>query len=113
MKILQINAVCGSGSTGRIAAGISRALAGSGHDCLVAYGRGGAPGDIGSFKCGGDAGVYLHGALSRITGRHGFYSRAATKRLIRKAEEYRPDVVHLHNLHGYYLHLPALFGWLA
>lgn len=112
MKVLQINSVCGYGSTGRIAADLSRYLTQSGDDCLIAYGRGQAPDDVKSFRIGTDFDVNLHGVCSRITDKHGFYSKRATQRFIRSAGEYDPDIIHLHNLHGYYLHLPTLFEWL-
>ena len=112
MKVLQINSVCGYGSTGRIAADLSRYLTQNGDDCLIAYGRGHAPDDVKSIRIGTDFDVYLHGICSRITERHGFYSKRATQRFIRSAREYDPDIIHLHNLHGYYLHLPTLFEWL-
>lgn len=112
MKVLQINSVCGYGSTGRIAADLSRYLTQSGDDCLIAYGRGHAPDDVKSIRIGTDFDVNLHGVCSRITDKHGFYSKRATQRFIQQAREYHPDIIHLHNLHGYYLHLPTLFEWL-
>ena len=99
--------ICGYGSTGRIAADLSRYLTQSGDDCLIAYGRGHAPGDVKSIRIGTDLAVNLHGVCSRITDKHGFYSKRATQRFIRSAREYDPDIIHLHNLHGYYLHLPT------
>ena len=48
----------------------------------------------------------------RLTDRHGFCSAAATRALLRRMEAERPDVIHLHNLHGYYLHVGLLFAWL-
>lgn len=112
MKVLQINSVCGHGSTGRIAADLSRYLTQSGDDCLIAYGRGHVPDDVKSIRIGTDFDVNLHGVCSRLTDKHGFYSKRATQRFIRSAREYDPDIIHLHNLHGYYLHLPTLFEWL-
>lgn len=56
--------------------------------------------------------VNMHGALSRITDRAGFYSRGDTRELIKMLDEIDPDVVHLHNLHGYYLDIRLLFTWL-
>ena len=58
------------------------------------------------------AGIALHVGLSRITDRSGFYSKAATKRFIRQLRRFSPDLIHLHNLHGYYLHLPTFFDYL-
>lgn len=56
--------------------------------------------------------TYVHLGLSRLTDRTGFFSKRATRRLVRQLELFKPDIVHLHNLHGYYLHLPTLFDYL-
>ena len=112
MKILQINSVCGYGSTGHIAVDLYRAAVQHGDECVIAYGRNGAPHDVDIYKIGTPFDVNLHGAVSRLTDKHAFYSTGATKRFIRWVEEYRPDVVHLHNLHGYYLNIELLFDYL-
>ena len=113
MKVFSLNTVCGTGSTGRIAADIARLLARRGHSCKIGYGRGTAPGDIDGYRVGTDLDMRLHGVYTRLTDRHGFASAAATRRLIQVIEEYAPDLIHLHNIHGYYLHIPTLFDWLA
>ena len=113
MKYLFINSVAGVGSTGRIVAEACRALQQQGHTCAIAYGREKANCDDIQTVCIGTSADYkLHGALCRLTDRHGFYSRSATKKFLAWAEEYDPDVVWLHNIHGYYLHLEELFSWL-
>lgn len=113
MKVLQINSVCGTGSTGRIAVDIATMLEKNGHECLIAYGRGDAPINVNSIKIGSALGVRLHGFMNRITDRHGFYSKRATEKFIAQMENFfMPDIVQLHNIHGYYLHLPTLFAWL-
>lgn len=112
MKVLQINSVCGYGSTGRIAADLSRVLQSHGDEALVLFGRGEAPADVAALRINSDFDIRMHGALSRLSDRQGFYSKKATERLVNEAERFAPDVVHLHNLHGYYLHLPTLFAWL-
>lgn len=112
MKVLQINSVCGYGSTGNIVVDLYRALKEQGHECCVAYGRGKAPEDVQSYRIGSDMEVYVHGVLSRITDKQGFYSTRATKRLVEWMKEYDPDVVHLHNLHGYYINIGILFDAL-
>lgn len=112
MKILQINSVCGYGSTGRIVADLYHAIKAEGQDCVVAYGRKEAPAEIETVKIGSSVGVAAHGILSRLTDKHGFYSRTATKQLLYWMKNYSPDVVHLHNLHGYYLNIELLFHFL-
>lgn len=63
--------------------------------------------------CASKLGVYYHGAMTRIFDRMGFYSKRDTARLLRKLDEIDPDVVHLHNIHGYYVNIEMLFEWLA
>ena len=56
--------------------------------------------------------TYSHGFRARLTDRQGFFSKQATRRLVMQLREFQPDVIHLHNLHGYYLHMPMLFDYL-
>ena len=51
-------------------------------------------------------------SISRIDGKDGFHYKALTKILIKELEEYKPDIIHLHNLHGYYLNIPLLFSYI-
>lgn len=111
MKVFQINTVYGSGSTGRIVAGLKQLLEKRGDTCVAAYGRGDTQ-DKDTYKIGSLWDMYVHGILTRITDRTGFYSKKKTKKLIEKIEESKPDIIHLHNLHGYYLHVPTLFDYL-
>lgn len=113
MKIFQINTVCGTGSTGRIAVDIAHVLEKEGHECCIAYGRGNAPSDVDSFRIDSKKEVYLHAALSRFTDAQGLYSTSATERLIQKIRDYDPDIIHLHNIHGYYLNYKVLFQFLS
>lgn len=112
MKVLQINSVCGYGSTGRITTDIYKILKEQGHECLIAYGRGNAPKGINSIKIGTNFDNYIHAIKTRLLDRHGFASIKATKEFIKKAKEYDPDVIHLHNIHGYYINIELLFNYL-
>lgn len=109
MRVLQINSVCGTGSTGKIAVDLYHMLVQSGNECCIAYGRGEAPQGVYSYKIGSNADVILHGIKSRITDRHGFYSGKTTKIFLEWMKKYNPDVIHLHNLHGYYINIELLF----
>lgn len=112
MRVSHIN-VTATLSTGRIAVEISQVLIDNGHKALLAFGRGYAPTDIPWLRIGNRVGVMMHGLAARFTDRAGFYSKASTQKLVRQLKAYRPDVVHLHNLHGYYLHMPTLFHYLT
>ncbi|NNL02598.1 MAG: glycosyltransferase, partial [Eudoraea sp.] len=56
--------------------------------------------------------TYYHVLTTRVLDRHCFASKKATKNLIKKIEEISPDLIQLHNLHGYYLNIELLFNFL-
>lgn len=112
MKVLQINSVCGIGSTGRIATDIHHILLEQGHDSYVAYGRGQAMNCENAIRIGTEFDNYAHVALTRLSDKHGFGSKKATKEFIKKVEKINPDVIHLHNIHGYYINIGVLFDYL-
>ena len=112
MRVMQINSLCGAGSTGRIAVDISNILQSQGHECLIAYGREPAKGKVARWRIGSNLGIYHHVLMTRITDRHGFYSSLATRALVRKIADYNPDIIHLHNIHGYYINVEILFAYL-
>ena len=114
MKVLQINTVCGRGSTGRIATDLADLLNADGHECRIAYGRYNAPlAYKDSSICIGTHWDYkLHGVKTRLFDAHGFGSKKATKDFLRWVKEYDPDVIHLHNIHGYYINFELLFSYL-
>lgn len=115
MKVLMINSVCGIGSTGRICVDIAERLTLEGHECKIAYGRNGNVPNYAmpyAKRIGTDFDVKVHGLITRLFDAHGFGSRNATKRFVRWIKEYDPDIIHLHNLHGYYLHIGILFDAL-
>ena len=114
MRILLINSVCGTGSTGKIIADIVNLLKKSGHEAKVLYGVGEARGVIpqDAVKTANQWDYYLHNGLSRITDHAGLYSRKATYRLIQEIKIYAPDLIHLHTLHGFYINYEILFEFL-
>lgn len=112
MKVFQINTVCGSGSTGRIVENLARMLEKHGDESIIAYARGQASKEVMTWKFGSRWSIYFHGMMTRLTDRHGLYSKKATRELIKKIEEYNPDIIHLHNIHGYYLNYEILFDFL-
>ena len=111
MKVLEINSVC-NGSTGKIACDLARKLIKDGHECKIAYGRGNPPKEIPSIKIGSRASVFFHGLKARLFDKSGFGSAFATKKLIKEIEIFNPDIIHLHNIHGYYIDVKLLFNYL-
>ena len=112
MRILQVNSVCGIGSTGRIATDIHAMLLEQGHQSYIAYGRDLAKNCDNSISIGNRLDKYAHVALSRFLDQHGFGSKKATEDFVREISRLSPDLIHLHNLHGYYIHIEVLFDYL-
>lgn len=112
MRVIQINSICGKGSTGRICTGIADLLRSQGHEAYIAYGLGHSD-YPNSFNISGGSKDYLtHNILSRLTDSEGLHSKTATKRLIKWIGGIKPDVVHVHTLHGHYVNYKMLFEYL-
>ena len=101
-RILFINSVC-NGSTGTICKNLYKAAVEAGHECCIAYGRGEAPKGFKTIKIGNKLDIYLHVLKARLFDASGFGSKHATKEFIKKIDEFKPDIIHLHNIHGYYV----------
>lgn len=115
MKVLMINSVCGIGSTGRICTDLAQEFERTGHEVKIAYGRDeNVPEKFRKYavQIGTAMDVKLHGVLTRIFDAHGFGSKKATKNFLEWAEEYKPDLLWLHNIHGYYINIEMLFSWI-
>lgn len=114
MKILMINVVCGILSTGRICTDLATALEKKGHTVKIAYGRGHVPDEFQRFavRIGTNKDIWLHGVKARMFDACGFGSEIATKQFLKWVEDYNPDLIHLHNLHGYYINIKLLFEYL-
>lgn len=113
-KIVQINTVAVNGSTGRITEGIGIAAKNRGYDTYIAYGRNiPSQSDSKLIKIGNNISVNEHVLETRLFDRQGLASRIATKEFIRELEELKPDLIHLHNIHGNYLNYKLLFNFLS
>ncbi len=115
MKVLFINTVCGAGSTGRICTDLAKSFEAQGHEVKITYrATQELPENCRKYGvCVGTKGdVFRHAFLARITDKTGFYSKAATRKLVAYMRQYQPDVIHMHNLHGYYVNLEILFDYL-
>lgn len=112
MRVFQINTVL-NGSTGKIARAIYEFAKENGIESRIAYSRGPVFDNSDFIKFGSKFGVCLHGALARIFDTSGLHSSFATNKLIREIDKFGPDIVHLHNLHGYYLNYKILLKYIA
>ena len=105
MKILELTTNISEGSVARIVKDLYDVIKDSGHECIIAYGRGICSNKYNCIKIGNKLDVYVHALLSRFTDRAGFYSKKATKKFLNKIESYSPDIIHIHCLHGYYINI--------
>jgi glycosyltransferase involved in cell wall biosynthesis len=112
LKILQINSVANSGSTGRIAEEIGKVLLKQGHESYIAYGRNHQPSQSQLIKIGNQNDIYLHGVQTLLFDKHGLASKKATKNFLKVIDEIQPDIIAIHNLHGYYINYPLLFNYI-
>lgn len=114
MKILMINVVCGVKSTGRICTDLADELTKQGHKVKIAYGREDVPEKYKKYavRIGNNVDVNIHAGIARLTDSAGFHSALYTKYFIKWVKRFDPDVIHMHNIHGYYLNVEVLFEYL-
>lgn len=113
MKILLVNTVAQGGSIPSYMRAIVDEATKRGHIVAVAKGRRGNMTGVKNICIGNRIDTAIHGLATRLFDRHGLAGRRATLAFIKEIETFAPDIIHLHNIHGYYLHYPTLFSWLA
>lgn len=112
-KVLQINTTVGYASPGKIANDIGDLLIEAGNESYIAYGR--TPeseSNSNIIRIGDNIDNYVHVISTRLFDNHCFSSKNATKKLIAQIEEIKPDLIQIHNLHGYYINIEVLFNYL-
>ncbi len=112
-KILIINVTANSGSTGRIAEEIGRKAIENGFDCYFAYGRTNNHSTLKTIRIGSTCDIMIHGIESLLFDNHAFASKTATKKFVEEITKIKPDLVHIHNIHGYYINIKILLDYLA
>ena len=112
MKVLLIDVNCKHSSTGKIVYDLYTELNNSGHEAAVCYGRGPLIKEKNIFKFGIDLETLIHAGMTRLTGLTGFFSILSTLRLINHVEKFKPDVVHIHELHAYFVNIGRLMNYL-
>lgn len=112
MKILLLDVNCKYSSTGKIVYDLYRRLNADGHEARIAYGRGDVIDEPGIYKFGIDWETKKHALLARITGKNGCYSPKSTANLIQYIKDFKPDLIHIHELHAYFVNLTELLEFL-
>ena len=112
-KLFQINTVCNSGSTGRIAENIARTAAKHGWDNYVAFGRDSQKSQAAKmYQIGTQFSFYLNVLKARFFDNDGFLNSCNTEKLVEYIDTVNPSVIHIHNLHGYYMDMRILFDYI-
>ena len=111
MKVVQINSVCGQGSTGKICVAISKLLSKSGVENYILYSEGESNYNL-AKKYISDFYRRIQAFFSRLFGNYGFNCILGTKKLVKILKRINPDIVHLHNVHGHGVNLRILFSYL-
>lgn len=111
MKSVQINTTCGIGSTGNICVGISKVLTENNIENYILYSARSNGHPLG-VQCADDMYIKREALKSRLFGNYGFNSHKETQKMIAELERIKPDVVHLHNIHGHDCNLEILIEYL-
>jgi glycosyltransferase involved in cell wall biosynthesis len=111
--LLQINSIINTGSTGRIAEEIGQLAVNNGWNSYIAYARNENASKSRKIKIGSKLDIYWHVFITRAFDRHGLGSRRATKKFIKQIQAIKPDIIHLHNIHGYFINYKMLFHYLS
>lgn len=111
-RVLLIDVNCKFSSTGKIVYNLFKGLKEDGREAAICYGRGDEIHEEGIYKFGLDWETNIHAALARITGYNGYFSPISTKRLISYIEKFKPDVIHIHELHAYFVNIKPLLKYI-
>lgn len=111
-RVLLIDVNCKFSSTGKIVYDLYQYLKSVGREVAVCYGRGEQIKEENVYKFGIDFETYLHAALSRISGYNGCFSLISTMRLINYMEKFQPDLIHIHELHAYFVNINILMSYI-
>lgn len=111
MKLVQINATCGTGSIGKICKAVSQLLTANNIENYILYTVGNCDYDLG-INCGNPKDTKRYALESRLLGNYGFNAKRNTGRIIGELQRISPDIVHIHNIHSHDCNFLALFRYL-
>lgn len=111
--LLQINVTANWGSHGKVAEMIGRKAIAKGWNSYIAYGRNMNPSRSKLIKIGSKLDFYFHILGTRLFDKHGLCSTRATRKFINIIDRINPDIVHIHNIHGYYINYKVLLDYLS
>lgn len=112
MKVLQINNVFNSGSTGKITADIHSELLENGIESIVCYGRGKQTEKENVYKVCSEKAAKINSGLAQLTGIEYIALPFSLKKVISIIKKEKPDIVHLQCINGFFINIYALIRWL-
>jgi glycosyltransferase involved in cell wall biosynthesis len=113
MTLLQISTTVNSGSVGRIAEQIGQQIIDQGWNSYIAYSRKCLSSDSKIIKIGNKFDVYFHAINTRLFDNHCLCSINSTKKLLKKIDKIKPDLIQIHNIHGYFLNIRIFYNYLS
>lgn len=112
ITVVQISIEVNSNSVGRIAEQIGESIINKGWESYITYARNNNPSSSKTIKIGNKFDLYFHGFNTRLFDTHGLHSKNATNKLINKLKNIKPDIIHLHHIHGYFINYILVFKFL-
>jgi len=112
MRVLLIDVNCKSGSTGKLVYDLYHEINKKGYTAAIAYGRGPIVQEPNIYRFGVALETNFHVLMNRLTGIHGSFSYFSTIRLIRFIKKFKPDVIHIHELHGYFINIVSILKFI-
>lgn len=111
--LLIINITCNQGSTGKIAEQVGIMMQNKGWNVYYAHGaRRVNPSQLKTIPFSSVRAEYMHALRSRLFDEDGLGSEKETRFLVDQIKTIKPDIIHIHNIHGYYLNYKILFEYL-
>ncbi|MGX7099281.1 glycosyltransferase [Globicatella sanguinis] len=110
MRIIQLNSTYNFGSTGKLTRYLHENFLDSGHDSIVLYGRGKKIKFPDTYKIGNSFESFINLIMTRILNRHAEGNIMSTSITLKKIDQFKPDIILIHNIHGYYINYKSLIN---
>ena len=112
-KIFHISGALNFGAPGRICEQIALLAEQNGYECFVAHStRNENPSQLSHYAMTTKRNEVFHALGAKFLDLHGLLSTSQTKELVERIKIYHPDIIHLHNIHGYFCNFRVLFEYL-
>lgn len=112
-RVFHVSGAINYGAPGRIVEQIGLLAEKNGYECFVAHStRNENPSQLRHYAMTTRWQEVVHALGSKFLDLHGLLSTAQTRELVERIKDYQPDIIHLHNIHGYFCNFKVLFEYL-